>query len=330
MADIHTNLHPEGDLSTNVYPNIQPAENVPDSSIESGKLADGIISTAKLADSSVTVAKLADGAVSSAKLADSSVTEAKLADGSVTDAKLASTLSFAIQSDLDEVLSDIAVRRYEGRILLSNRTGSVLPYPSGIELNKSNFAYMYGGGRLDYIVERLTIESVTLRFPDGAFASLHDIGWMFADLKNAADESAGFDLIVDCDVKGSAYGFAYQSGIRSISVTEGHRLELRGSCGVAFSGCSLLTSIKGISFEGATDLGGAFYRCGALAEFDVTGVAVSIDLSSTALAHDALVKVIGNLETVTAAQILTIGSEKLALLSQDEILVATGKGWTVA
>ena len=60
-------------------------------------------------------------------------------------------------------------------------------------------------------------------------------------------------------------------------------------------------------------------------------IKVSFNISTTALQHDALVELINNgLATVTTTQTLTMGSTKLALLSDSEKQVALDKGWTLA
>ena len=57
----------------------------------------------------------------------------------------------------------------------------------------------------------------------------------------------------------------------------------------------------------------------------------SLDIHYTALGHDALVELINNgLTTVTTTKTLTMGSDKLALLSDSEKQVALDKGWTLA
>lgn len=58
---------------------------------------------------------------------------------------------------------------------------------------------------------------------------------------------------------------------------------------------------------------------------------VSFDISgSTQFETSDLVEIISNLDPVSAPQTLTMGATNLAKLTQDQILVATGKGWTLA
>ena len=73
-----------------------------------------------------------------------------------------------------------------------------------------------------------------------------------------------------------------------------------------------------------------FYSCTSLTEINMINIGTSLDISTTALKHDALVKLISNLKTITSARTLTMGSAKLALLSDEEKKVATDKGWVLA
>ena len=49
----------------------------------------------------------------------------------------------------------------------------------------------------------------------------------------------------------------------------------------------------------------------------------------TALSHDSLMSNINNLKTDTTTKILTLGATNLAKLSDEEIAIATNKGWTL-
>ena len=60
-------------------------------------------------------------------------------------------------------------------------------------------------------------------------------------------------------------------------------------------------------------------------------IKANLDIHYTALGHDALVELINNgLAAVTNTRRLTMGSSKLALLSDSEKQVALDKGWTLA
>jgi len=72
-----------------------------------------------------------------------------------------------------------------------------------------------------------------------------------------------------------------------------------------------------------------FYGCYALTSLRFPSNK-SFDISSTRLVHDGLVVLLNDLKSVTTTQTLTMGSEKLALLSDAEKKIATDKGWTLA
>lgn len=48
------------------------------------------------------------------------------------------------------------------------------------------------------------------------------------------------------------------------------------------------------------------------------------------LSHDSLIRIFNNLATLSSAKTITIGNTLKSLLTNDEIAIATGKGWTVA
>lgn len=99
--------------------------------------------------------------------------------------------------------------------------------------------------------------------------------------------------------------------------------------------CSTLVSVPAFDCSKVNNMGTIFDSCRNLASILMINIKANLSVSATALDHDALVTLIGNLydfvsagESVTRK--LTIGSEKLALLSDDEKQVATDKGWTLA
>ena len=117
---------------------------------------------------------------------------------------------------------------------------------------------------------------------------------------------------------------------KSLVVDLNNALNLRNF----LSGCSSLTSVTlpdGFG-QNATNTTRLFHNCTSLTT--ITGnprFKVSLDLSiCTQLTHDSLMVVINGLQTVTAAQTLTLGTANLAKLTEDEKKIATDKGWTLA
>mgnify|MGYP003291954794 CR=1 FL=1 len=74
-----------------------------------------------------------------------------------------------------------------------------------------------------------------------------------------------------------------------------------------------------------------FYGCSSLISLDsMQNISAGLDLSSTILDTTSLLDVINNLSTITTSKTLTLGSTLLAKLTEDQIAIATNKGWTIA
>lgn len=98
-----------------------------------------------------------------------------------------------------------------------------------------------------------------------------------------------------------------------------------------FSGCSNLTSIPQLNLSSANSLDQTFKGCTKLTSIGIYGFKYSIDITDTALEHDAIVAFLNQAGTAyNSSQKITLGSAKLALLSDDEKAIATNKGWTLA
>ena len=98
-----------------------------------------------------------------------------------------------------------------------------------------------------------------------------------------------------------------------------------------FDSCSNLTTIPALDASKATEMTGMFNNCYKLASIGIYGFTRSIDVSKTALGHDALVGFLNQAGTASSHyDKITIGSAKLALLSDEEKAIATNKGWTLA
>jgi surface protein len=81
-----------------------------------------------------------------------------------------------------------------------------------------------------------------------------------------------------------------------------------------------------------TDMNGMFVQCTALTDFEAPKN-ISTDISfqyCTALSHDSLMSIINNLIAVSTTKVLELGATNLAKLSDEEIAIATNKGWTLA
>ena len=98
-----------------------------------------------------------------------------------------------------------------------------------------------------------------------------------------------------------------------------------------FYDCRSLTTIPQLDTSNVTNTSGMFKSCESLKYIYMKNIKVGFNISDTALKHDALVELINNgLSTITTTQTLTMGSSKLALLSDSEKQVALDRGWTLA
>ena len=98
-----------------------------------------------------------------------------------------------------------------------------------------------------------------------------------------------------------------------------------------FNTCTNLTSIPALDASKATNMNSMFNNCTNLTSIGMNGFTRSINISSTALGHDALVAFLNQAGTAyNSSQKITMGSAKLALLSDEEKAIATNKGWQLA
>ena len=98
-----------------------------------------------------------------------------------------------------------------------------------------------------------------------------------------------------------------------------------------FENCIGLTSVPELNASVANSLRYMFKNCTSLTSIGLYGFRYSIDISSTALGHDAIVALLNQAGTAyDSSQKITMGADKLALLSDEEKAIATNKGWTLA
>ena len=99
-----------------------------------------------------------------------------------------------------------------------------------------------------------------------------------------------------------------------------------------FRRCSSLTSIPKLDVSKIDrEMSSTFEGCTSLTSIGMYGFTRSINISTTALGHDALVAFLTQAGTAyNSSQKITMGSAKLSLLSDEEKAIATNKGWTLA
>lgn len=97
-----------------------------------------------------------------------------------------------------------------------------------------------------------------------------------------------------------------------------------------FYRCSALTTIPALNASNVTDMSSIFGENRKLTSIGLYGFTRTINISPTALGHDALVAFLNQAGTAyDSSQKIIMGSDKLALLSDEEKAIATNKGWTL-
>lgn len=98
-----------------------------------------------------------------------------------------------------------------------------------------------------------------------------------------------------------------------------------------FTGCNILTSIPDLDTSKVVSFYYCLSGCTSLTSIGMYGFTRSINISQTALEHDAIIAFLNQAGTAyDSSQKITMGADKLALLSDEEKAIATNKGWTLA
>ncbi len=101
-----------------------------------------------------------------------------------------------------------------------------------------------------------------------------------------------------------------------------------------FSSCSRLTTIPQLDTSNVTSMNNMFSYCGSLTTIHMINMKVNFDISSsTKFTREALVEIINNcydLTTLNKTASLTMGPTNLAKLTDEDKLIATNKGRTLA
>ena len=103
----------------------------------------------------------------------------------------------------------------------------------------------------------------------------------------------------------------------------------------AWAGCSSLTEFPALDLSKGTKFTGTWYGCSSLTNLGGFGaIKRGIDISSSSnLTVDSIMNVINQAadlnETGLPGQFITIGVTNLLKLTNEQISVATSKGWTL-
>ena len=97
-----------------------------------------------------------------------------------------------------------------------------------------------------------------------------------------------------------------------------------------FSNCQVLTTVPELDVTNVTDMTDIFLFCSNLKSILMTNIGTDLDISaSTRFERSDLLVILNNLNTVTG-KTLTMGADNLAKLTEEDKVIATNKGWTLA
>ena len=98
-----------------------------------------------------------------------------------------------------------------------------------------------------------------------------------------------------------------------------------------FAYCYALRIIPALDASASENMIDIFFGSPSLERIGIYGFTRSINILNTNLNHDALVAFLNQAGTAyNSSQKITMGSDKLGLLSDEEKAIATNKGWTLA
>ena len=125
--------------------------------------------------------------------------------------------------------------------------------------------------------------------------------------------------------------FSYCSSLTSITILD---TRIVSYMYYMFSSCSRLTTIPQLDTSNVTSMNNMFSYCGSLTTIHMINMKVNFDISSsTKFTREALVEIINNcydLTTLNKTASLTMGPTNLAKLTDEDKLIATNKGRTLA
>lgn len=98
-----------------------------------------------------------------------------------------------------------------------------------------------------------------------------------------------------------------------------------------FWGCFSLQTVPAFDCSNVTNMSNIFSSCSSLKSILMTNIGVNLYISaSTQFERSDLLVILNNLKTVTSTKTLTMGATNLAKLTDEDKLIATNKGWTLA
>lgn len=183
---------------------------------------------------------------------------------------------------------------------------------------------------LNYAFSELIAKKVIVSGITSAVTSLRG---MFQVANPDAFSMKSFSIdFVDCDTSGvTDMIWLFRGRAHTVAIPLLNTANATECDAFAFR-CHSLQEIPAYDLSHAKSLANAFDANYSVVSFKAYGMKVSFKLSYTALKHDAILEVFNNLGTVSKDDniTLTLGIEKIALMSDEELAIATEKGWYLA
>ena len=186
----------------------------------------------------------------------------------------------------------------------------------------NNLSKLRGDYCLNGICKQNAVTSVTLNDlnPDMVYSldqAFFDNGWLKSISLNTTTG-------VPMKVKSMSETFNYCNQLKTLPL-----MDLTQCTRFSVISCNSLESIPAYDLSNITSIN--ISNLYTLKEFHATGMKVSFDISSsTKFTKEALVEILNNLATVTTTKTLKMGATNLAKLTDEDKLIATNKGWTLA
>ena len=169
--------------------------------------------------------------------------------------------------------------------------------------------------------------------------SLDVSGFDTSNVTNMAYIFNGCRLLTSLDVSGfdtsnvtnMAYMFNACNNLTSLDVS-GFNTSKVTNMSYMFNACSKLTSLDASGFDTSkvTNMSYMFYNCTMLTSLNsMTNIGADLTLPSM-LNEESILDVIDNLATVTSTKTLKISTTQLSWISEDKIIEANNKGWTIS
>ena len=158
-------------------------------------------------------------------------------------------------------------------------------------------------------------------------SNVTDMGYMF-------DSCPSLTTIPQLDTSNVTNMYSMFNNCRSLTTIPQLDTSNVTDMGIMFNYCRSLTTIPQLDTSNVTDMGHMFNYCSNLKAIHMINMKVNFNISaSTKFTREALLEIINNcydLTTLNKTAKLTMGSTNLAKLTDEDKLIATNKGWTLA